>query len=66
MCGKQRVQSFAVFLFLLSLVSASNAQEAKWELGLRGNVMLGDGVPANDMLGYGIIGRYYRNNGWFA
>lgn len=28
--------------------------------------MLGDGLPANDMLGYGIIGRYYLSDGWFA
>jgi hypothetical protein len=25
-----------------------------------------DGLPANDMLGYGVIGRYYLNEGWFA
>ena len=66
MCLKQKIQSFALFLFLLPIVSTSNAQEAKWEIGLRANVMLGDGVPANDMLGYGLIGRYYLENGWFA
>jgi hypothetical protein len=27
---------------------------------------LGDGVPANDILGLGVIGRYRLNNGWFV
>jgi len=47
-------------------ITTSYAQDSKWELGLRGNVMLGDGLPANDMLGYGLIGRYYLSDGWFA
>lgn len=53
------------FVFL-SLVSTTYAQDSKFEIGLRANVMLGDGKPANDMNGYGVIGRYYLNNGWFA
>ena len=28
-------------------------------------MLLGDGVPANDILGLGVIGRYRLNNGWF-
>lgn len=54
-----------VLTFFL-LLSAAYGQDSKFELGLRGNVMLGDGVPANDMLGYGLIGRYYLKDGWFA
>lgn len=56
--------------FLCGLLALSSplvvAQEIdpKFEIGLRGNVLLGDGVPANDILGYGIIGRYRSNNGW--
>ena len=33
---------------------------------MRGNVLLGDGLPANDILGVGVIGRYYLDNGWFT
>ena len=66
MRGKQAFQILAIITALTSQVTTTFAQESKLEIGLRGNVMLGDGVPANDMLGYGIIGRYYRNNGWFA
>lgn len=65
----RREQGFGfliVFLALIALSSTAVAQESKWELGARANVMLGDGKPANDMLGYGVIGRYYRSNGWFV
>ena len=53
-------------LLLACCASTSIAQESQWEVGLRGNVMLGDGLPANDMLGFGVISRYYLNDGWFA
>jgi len=39
--------------------------ESNFDIGLRGNVLLGDGVPANDILGFGVIARYKLNNGWF-
>lgn len=42
------------------------ADDDKFDIGLRGNVLLGDGVPANDMLGVGLIGRYSLSDGWFA
>ncbi len=50
----------------MCLASAAHADGAKFELSLRGNVLLGDGVPANDILGYGVIARYYLRDGWFA
>ena len=37
--------------------------ESKFEIGLRANVLLGDGVPANDILGYGLIGRFPLSKG---
>jgi len=39
------------------------AQDSKIDIGLRANVLLGDGVPANDILGAGLIGRYRLDNG---
>ena len=50
---------------ILFLVSAAYADEARYEFGLRANVLLGDGKPANDILGFGLIGRRYRDHGWF-
>lgn len=55
----------AVFAVLVLMTGVSSAQEPKFEIGLRGNVLLGDGVPANDILGLGVIGRYRLNDGWF-
>lgn len=43
----------------------SQDDESNFEIGLRANVLLGDGVPANDILGFGVIGRYPLRNGWF-
>ena len=55
----------AVFAVLVLMTGVSSAQDAKFEIGLRGGVLLGDGVPANDILGFGAIGRYRLNDGWF-
>ena len=42
------------------------AEDSKLEVGLRANVLLGDGTPANDILGLGVMGRYRLNDGWFV
>ena len=53
-----------IFATIVSWSSKVWADEPQWEVGVRANVLLGDGVPANDILGAGAIVRYYRNNGW--
>ncbi len=55
----------AVLTTLVLMTGSSQAEDSKFEIGLRANVLLGDGVPANDILGIGVIGRYGLNNGWF-
>jgi len=35
------------------------------ELGVRANILLGNGRPANDILGAGLVGKYYLSDGWF-
>ena len=40
------------------------AQEARFELGFRGLVLLGKGTPANDMIGEGLVGRWRLNDAW--
>ena len=62
MIGIQKATKIIVLVLVSSLAFA---QESKFDIGLRANVLLGDGVPANDILGYGVIGRYRLNNGWF-
>ena len=54
-----------IFLILFP-VTVVHADEPQYEIGLRANVLLGDGKPANDILGVGLIGRHYRDNGWFV
>lgn len=51
---------------LLLCLTMAQADESNYEIGLRGNVLLGDGVPANDILGLGVMGRYRLNDGWFV
>lgn len=65
MIGTRCVQNVVVILLVLSASTAAVAQDSKIDIGLRANVLLGDGVPANDILGAGVIGRYRLNNGWF-
>jgi hypothetical protein len=50
---------------MLFVMFAASADEPRNEYGLRANVLLGDGKPANDILGVGLIGRRYLDNGWF-
>lgn len=60
----QKIASTAALVLLTSPAYAQD-QQSRIDIGLRANVLLGDGVPANDILGYGVIGRYRLNNGWF-
>lgn len=55
----------ALALFLFSLMSSAYSDDARFDVGARVSVLLGDGVPANDIIGPGIIGRYHLRDGWF-
>jgi hypothetical protein len=44
--------------------SPAAAQDGRFELGLRGLIVLGKGQPANDMIGAGLIGRFALNDDW--
>ena len=65
MADLKGVRKTAAILAMVMVAGTAYAQDSKYEVGLRANVLLGDGVPANDILGYGVIGRYRLNNGWF-
>jgi hypothetical protein len=53
-------------LVFLCALSTGYGQESQWELGLRSNTISGDGLPTSDTLGFGVISRFYLNDGWFA
>jgi hypothetical protein len=71
MTGHGKVRLIAIFAAIFPFVATAQGQDyeadtGNFELGLRANVLLGDGVPANDILGVGVMGRYHLSNGWFA
>jgi hypothetical protein len=43
---------------------AAAAQEERFELGIRGLILLGKGTPANDMIGEGLVGRFALSERW--
>jgi len=45
--------------------SAALAEGDGYELGFRAETNLGPGVPANDMIGFSLIGRYQLNEDWW-
>jgi len=53
-------------LVLVMGISTQASAQSNIEVGLRGNVLLGDGQPANDILGAGLMGKYYLTDGWFV
>jgi hypothetical protein len=65
MAMSRKTRNLVALLALVLVSGAAHAEESKFELGLRGNVLLGDGVPANDILGYGVMGRFRLSDGWF-
>lgn len=55
----------ALLAGLLCLASApAAAAEGAFDLGARANVLVGNGEPTNDMLGYGIFARFRVSEGW--
>jgi hypothetical protein len=56
-------------LVLLAFVSAEPLpveadERRRFDLGLRANIMAGDGEPTNDVLGYGLFGHLPLNERW--
>jgi len=61
-----RSKTILITILMLSSISTQAFGQSRFELGLRANVLLGDGQPANDVLGAGFIGKYYLDDGWFV
>ena len=52
-----------IALFCLTAAPAAAADGAL-DLGVRANVLVGNGEPTNDMLGYGLFARFRVGSGW--
>lgn len=50
-------------LFCLAAAPAAAADGA-FDLGVRANILVGNGEPTNDMLGYGLFARFRVGEGW--
>ena len=57
------VSPAAVALLSVAIDSA-RAEQGGVDVGVRGVVIIGDGQPANDMIGYGVIGRWEFRDSW--
>jgi hypothetical protein len=65
MSGQSTIRGILLLLALfLASIPASAEENGKFELGVHLGTMLGDGVPANDMPGFGIYGLYRLNERW--
>jgi hypothetical protein len=60
--------SLASPVVLLAFAAAEappiEAEQRRFDLGLRANVMAGDGEPTNDVLGYGVFGHVPLGDRW--
>ena len=64
-----RISKTVAISTVLALLIGSGTQafaQDERQIGLRANVLLGDGVPANDILGVGLVGKFFLNDGWFV
>lgn len=61
-----RLVATAIVLACVSLPAAANDEPGSFEIGVRGSVLLSDGEPSNDTVGYGVFGRYVLDNGWIV
>lgn len=44
-------------------ITETPAAEPQWELGVRSGISVSDGIPANDYLGFGIVGKFRLHEG---
>ena len=56
----------AIFVLLASAAHAAGAgaEGPRFEVGLRGSIVTAGGEPTNDMIGFGVFGRYAFDEKW--
>lgn len=62
----KHLASLSLPIVMASLPFTALAEDGPFDFEVRGSILLGDGVPSNDMLGAGIAGRYELEDGWFV
>jgi hypothetical protein len=50
---------------LCCMAANAAAQDPRFDAGGRLVILLGDGVPANDMVGFGVLGRWHWRDHWY-
>ncbi len=63
-----KTRQFVVACTIASISSylpSASADEERYEVGFRAETNLGPGVPANDMIGFSLTGRYRINEKWW-
>ena len=61
----RRLAPPAILAGLLCLTAApAAAGDGAFDLGVRANVLVGNGEPTNDMLGFGLFARFRVGSGW--
>lgn len=64
MSGRMLPSLLAAVLFVLFPQGHAMAADGDFDLGLRAVVVGAGGEPANDMMGYGLVGRYHLSDHW--
>ena len=62
---KYKLICVPVLSMLFGMTAIAQAQDEKFDLGVRGIILLGDGEPANDMVAFSVIGRYHWKENWY-
>jgi hypothetical protein len=60
-----RLGAPATFALIAIGCDAAMAEDHRVDVGVRGVVIIGDGQPANDMIGYGAVGRWEFREAWY-
>ena len=59
-----RLGAPSAFALIAIGCDAATAEDHGFDVGVRGVVIVGDGQPANDMIGYGAVGRWEFRESW--
>lgn len=54
----------ATLVMLQATAAVADADRRQWEIGLRLDAMTAGGVPSNDIMGFGVYGRYHLTPRW--
>jgi hypothetical protein len=59
------VRTLSIVVVLYAVSAPLMAEERRFDAGARLLILLGDGVPANDMIGWGLTGHWRWRDAWY-